>query len=67
MMPFWAYGFLFNTTNTLCNQKGPTVQYKELCSIFYNNLSGKRILKRIDIFICINESLCCIPETNTTL
>ena len=29
--------------------------------------SRKRIWKRIDACICITESLCCIPETNTTL
>ena len=31
------------------------------------NLNGKRIWKRIDTCICITESFCCIPETNTTL
>ena len=40
---------------------------RELCSIFFNNLNGKRTWKRIDICICITESLCCTPETNTTL
>ena len=51
----------------LDNQQGPTVQHRELCSIFCNNLIGKRIWKRIHICICITESLCCTPETNTTL
>ena len=37
------------------------------CSLFCNNLSGKRIWKRIDAFLGITESLCCIPETNTIL
>ena len=49
------------------NQQGPTVQHRELCSIFCNNLNGKRIWKRLDTCICITESLCCTPETNTTL
>ena len=32
-----------------------------------NNLNGKRIRKRTDTCICITESLCYTPETNTTL
>ena len=28
---------------------------------------GKEFEKRLDICICITESLCCIPEANTTL
>ena len=43
------------------NQQGPTVEHRELCSIFCNNLNGKSIWKRIDTCICITESLCCPP------
>ena len=43
----------------------PTVQLRELCSIFCNNLIGKTIWKRIDACIYIIESLCHSPETNT--
>ena len=35
---------------------------RELCSIFFNNLNGKRTWKRIDICICITESLCCTSQ-----
>ena len=28
---------------------------------------GKEYKKKIKVDICITESLCCIPETNTTL
>ena len=49
------------------NQQGSAVQKKESSSIFGNNLTGKRIWERINICICIMESLCCIPETNTML
>ena len=49
------------------NQQGPTVQHRELCSIFCNNLNRKRIQKRTDTCIRITESLCCTPETNTTV
>ena len=41
------------------NQQGPTVWYRELCSILCNNLNGQRI----DTRVCITESLCCTPET----
>ena len=31
------------------------------------DLNGKRVWKRIDTYVCITESFCCTPETNTTL
>ena len=49
------------------NQQGPTIEPRELCSIFCNNLNRKRIRKRIDTYMCIAESLCCTPETSTPL
>ena len=45
----------------------PFLQHRELCSVSYSNLNGKRIAKRIDICICITEQLCCTLETITTL
>ena len=51
--------------------------YTTICKIVTNEdllhstgtpfLNGKKELKRIDTCIRITESLCCIPETNTTL
>ena len=57
---------------TLCmykinNQQGPTVQHRELYSMFCNNLHGKRIYKIRNMCICIIKSRCCTPETNTAL
>ena len=49
------------------NQQGLTVWHREPCSGLCNNLNGKIIWKGIDPCICITESLCCTPETNTTL
>ena len=64
----WEFGIDVHTTIfKINNQQGPTVQHKERCSIFCNKLNGKRIGERIDTCICITESLCCTPETNTTL
>ena len=48
-------------------QQGPTVQYRELCSIFCNNLCGEEIRKRIDMCIYLTELLRCTPETNMAL
>ena len=48
------------------NQQRSTVQHRELCSMLYNNLSGKSIWERIDACIGITELLCNTPETITT-
>ena len=58
-----VYTAVFKTDN----QQGPTVFCRYICSVFCNNLSGKRIRKRIDTCICLTESLCCAHETNTLL
>ena len=39
-------------TNFLAN---PIEEHRELCSILCNNLSGKRICKRIDTCICVKK------------
>ena len=49
------------------DQRGPTVQHRELYWGLSNNLHGKRIWKRTDTCVCINDSLCCTSERNTTL
>ena len=36
-------------------------------SILCNEVHGKKIYKRVDACICIIDSFCCIPQTNTTL
>lgn len=51
------------TIYKLDNQQGPTVQHRGLFSIFCNNLWGKKIWKKE----YMPESLCCTPQTNTTL
>ena len=48
-------------------QQGPSVQHRELCSIFCNNLCGEEIWRRIDMCICLTELLWCTPETNMAL
>ena len=41
----WTFGIGMYTLLYLKidNQQGPTVQHREICSIFCNNLNGKRI------------------------
>ena len=48
------------------HQQRPTVEHTgALCSISCNNLNGKRIRKRREMYICITEPLYCTLETNT--
>ena len=58
---------MHTTTYEIIDKLGPTVQHRELQYIQYlvitNN--GKDLKK--NIYICITESLCCTPETSTTL
>ena len=49
------------------NQQGPTVQHRELCSMLYGSLNGKRVRGRMDTCMCMAESPCCPPETITIL
>ena len=51
----------------LLNQQGPTVYHRPCCSILCNNLNGEIIWKGIDTYICVTESLYCIPEMDTIL
>ena len=47
------------------NRQGPTVQHRESTQYFVITYKGKESEK--NMYICITESLCCTPETNTTL
>ena len=49
------------------NQQGPPVQHMELCSILCSSPDGREVWGRMDTCICMAESLCCSPETITTL
>ena len=49
------------------NKQGPTVQHMELCSVLCGSLDGTEVWERMDTWICMTESLCCSPETITTL
>ena len=48
--------------NKIDNQQGPTLQRRELCSIYCDNLNRRR-----DTCIYTTESLCYTLETNTIL
>ena len=49
------------------NQQGPTAQHRVLCLLLCGSLDGTGIWRRMDTCICMTESLCCSPETTTTL
>ena len=45
----------------------PTVEHRELCSMLCGSLDERGLWGRMDTCICMAESLCCAPETITTL
>ena len=42
-------------------------KHRELCRYSVMTYMGKESKKRVDICICITDSLCCTAETNATL
>ena len=42
-------------------------KHKELCSMLFGSLDGRGVWRRMYICICMAETLCCLPETITTL
>ena len=51
----------------MVNPQVSTVQYSELCSVLCGNQDGRKVWGRMETCICMAESLCCPPETVTTL
>ena len=49
------------------NQQGPAGQPREVCSMSRGSWDGRGVGGRKDACICKAESLCCPPETITTL
>ena len=58
---------MYITVYGMDGQQGPAVYHRDLHSTFCDNLHGKRIWERMDVYICITESLCSTAEINTTL
>ena len=52
------------TNKNLLYSTGNSIQYSVMA---YMGKDSKKKKKRVDICICITDSLCCTPETNTTL
>ena len=49
------------------DQQGTAVEHRELYSIFHNDLYGKKKSKqRMNVCICVSDSLCYTAESNTT-
>ena len=48
-------------------KEGLTTQHQELCSMLRGHLDGRGLWGSMDICVCVAESLCCPPETVTTL
>ena len=51
----------------VCNQQGPTIQHRELCSRSCGSLDGRGVSGRMEACMCTADALCCSPETITTL
>ena len=51
----------------MIGQWGPAVQHRELYPLFCDNLCGNRIWKKMNMCICMTESLCCTAEIITNL
>ena len=49
------------------NQQTPTIQNMKLCTKLCSSLDGRGVWGRMDTCMCMAESLCCSPETITTL
>ena len=49
------------------NPQGPAVQHRQFCSISCGSMDGRGVCGRRDTCVCRAESLCCPPETITTL
>ena len=49
------------------NQQGLTVKHWEVYSMLCDSLDGRGVWRRMDACISMAESLCCPPESITTL
>ena len=49
------------------NLQEPTVWHREVCSVLCASLNGRGVCRRMNTCPCTAESLCCSPETTTTL
>ena len=56
-----------NLAHTARNQQEPTVQPREVCFMLCGSLDGRGAWERMDICICVAESLHCSPETTTAV
>ena len=56
-----------DTDTSCCIQQGPTVSHREPCSVLCGSLHGREFGGEWIHGYCMDESLCCPPETITTL
>ena len=66
MYTLWD-GHVHTAVFKMDNQQGPTVQPRDLYSMFYGSLNGRGVWGRMDTCICMAELLCCAPKTITML
>ena len=56
-----------HTNIKMDNQQGPPVEHMEFSSRLCGSLEGRGVWRRRDTCTCMAESLCCPPETITTM
>ena len=56
-----------DTDTSCCIQQGPTVSHRKPCSVLCGSLHGREFGGEWIHGYCMDESLCCPPETITTL
>ena len=58
---------IYTTIFKMNNQQGPTVEHRKFYSMLCGSLDGKEVWGRMNLCLCMAESLCCSSETITTL
>ena len=62
------YSCLENSMDCIVHRVSKSwTQLSNFHSLIHIYLYGNRFLKRVDICICVTDSLCCTEETNVTL
>ena len=61
------YSSVYMSIPNSLHQQGSIVQHMKFCPMLCGRLDGRGAWRKGDICICMAISLCCTPETITTL
>ena len=54
-------GHVHTATFKMDKQQGPTVQYRELCSVLCGSLDGRRVWGEMDTYMSVSPSPFAVP------